>query len=109
MDDQGIKPTAPLVDASVEEDQDQLASIHDKEVSKAYFHPAWIEVEKMFLEAFELCSQPVDPKLSAEEYKIEGISNTKVKAKLTEILARVKNAVEAVESAEPRVTKRGGK
>lgn len=110
MDDYGLRPTAPLVDRSVEPSQDELATQHDKEVSKAFFHPAWVEVEKMFLEAIELCSQSVDPKLAADEYKIEGISNTKVKAKLTEILQRVKDAVQAVESTEPRrVRPKGGK
>lgn len=107
MDDTGIHPTAPIIPTEPEIDGNDLAAEIDKETARAYFHPAWIEVEKMFVEAIELATYPVDPKLPADEYKIEALSNFKVKAKLTEILQRVANAVSAVE-AQPRNRTRGG-
>lgn len=112
-DDQAIPVQAPALAPIEGEDPegDSLASQQDRETAEAFFHPAWSKVQQLFLDGIELCEQPVDPKLSAEEYKIEGLSNAKVKAKLQEILAKVADAVQAVEST-PKEAKRrtqGGK
>jgi hypothetical protein len=98
MDDLSLRPKTPKF-KNVEPEYEELASVTDKKTARAFFHPSWEEVEKMFLESIEQCRLPVQSSLPAEEYKIEGRSNEKVANKLTEILERVKNAVSAVEQS----------
>lgn len=105
-DDQAVPVQGPMLDVEGENPEgDTLASQQDQDTAAAFFHPAWDKVAEIIHEGIVLCESPVDPKLSAEEYKIEGLSNAKVKAKLNEILIKVANAVSAVEST-PKKPKR---
>lgn len=98
MDDMALRPTSVPLQYDTPEEFDSLATQSDKQTSEAYFHPAWAKVEEMFIEAVEQSRLPVDIKLPADEYKIESVANQKYASKLIEMLARVKDAVTAVES-----------
>lgn len=108
MDDQGIRPTAPVLPKEIEEDGNELASQIDKDTAKAFFHPAWIKVEEMFKTTIKDCEEPVDPNLPAEEYKIQAMAQAALKNKLIEVLQRVEDAVSATESIKPGRTTKGG-
>lgn len=97
MDDSAIRPTAPQLDYTVEE-QVEIASREDKQTAEAYFHPAWAKVEDMFVEAINKYSTKPDKSLTAEEYKIKGIADEQTANELKVILQRVGDAVSAVET-----------
>jgi len=101
MDDFSPKPIAPSFDYE-EVEQEQVLDQETKQLADSYYHPAWIQVENMFVEELERLSLPVARNLPAEEYKIEGVANEKVAAVIKSIWKRVQDAVEATES------KRGG-
>lgn len=105
MDDHSLRPIAPSLDFEAEELDNELQA-ETKQLADSYFHPAWGSVEQMFIETIEALENAasVDASLLASEYKIDALSNVKSAAVLKGILGRVKDAVEAVESAD-RTTK----
>lgn len=109
MDDSALRPSAPLLNADTPEEQDALASKLDRQTAEAYFHPAWARVEEMFRDAINTCDLPVNPQLPADEYKIESLSNQKLKLLINGVIQRVQDAVQAVEQSTKTKRTRGGK
>lgn len=97
MDDLALPPVAPQLDHTIQQEQ-ELASAEDKKTARAYFHPAWERVEEIINEGIANASAPIDKKLSAEEYKVQGVANELYAGKLKEIMLRIKDAVRAVEA-----------
>lgn len=110
MDDNALRPSAPLLKAETAEEQDALASQLDRQTAEAYFHPAWARVEEMFRDAIETCDLPVNPQLPADEYKIESLSDQRLKLLIKGVIQRVQDAVQAVEqSGTSKRRNKGGK
>lgn len=99
MDDFSPRPVAPSLDRMEADLQDQELDQVTKNISDSYFHPAWAAVEQMFNEVIDECSQPVDERLLAEEFKIKSLANQQTKHKLLAIWGRVKDAVSAIEGS----------
>ena len=109
MDDFSPAPIAPSLDFTEAAPDPELVS-EDVQLSESYFHPAWGKVSEIFDEYLSQTRYGCgDPKLPAEEYKIEDQVNKRVAAKLTEVLLRIQNAVESVESIKRDNWKQGGK
>lgn len=106
MDDFSLPPIAPQLEQELVEQEQELIQ-EDVQLADAYFHPAWAKVQATFDEFIKAaqygCSKP---DLPADEYKIEDQVNKRVASILTDVLVRIQNAVEAVESTK-RTT--GGK
>lgn len=99
MDDYSPAPIAPGLEfAQVEDDNSELVA-QDQRIAKAYFHPAWAGVEDMFMEKIEaLRIGCTDTSLDPIQYTVSDQGDKKAAATLTEILMRVKNAVQSTES-----------
>lgn len=104
MDDQSFAPIAPSLDFS-ELPNEPLVDIRDKELADQYYSTP---VEALLLEELESHNQETDENLNAVEFKIEELARRKARNSILRTIARMKDAVETVESVERKSTK-GGK
>lgn len=98
MDDYSLPPIAPGLDFTETQPDPELVS-EDVKLSDSYFHPAWGKVQDLLTEKIDQTAYgTANANLTAEEYKIEDLVNKRVAKELKEILLRIQNAVESVES-----------
>jgi hypothetical protein len=104
MDDFSPQPIAPSLDFTELPDEPAVDE-RDKALADQFFASP---VEALLLEEIESIAQETDEKLPSDEFKVEELSKRKAIKALTRTLARIKDAVETVESVERTRTK-GGK
>lgn len=103
MDDMSPEPMAPILEPKeVEDTALDEAIVQEAKLAQAAFHPAWASVQQDIQDTIDMLRQPPSPDLVAEEYKIEGLGRMYTVNQLTNLLDRMKNAVEATERAERR-------
>ena len=101
-DDFSPRPIAPSLEMVNDEVQDKIFEQADIQTAKPYFHAAWESVEAQFNNRVEQLENIVslDPKMSAEDLKIELLANIKAANVIKEVWIQVKNAVSAIEQTE---------
>lgn len=98
MDDFSLPPIAPQVEQELIEQEQELHQ-EDVRLADSYFHPSWAKVQDILNEVIEASRYgSANPNLPADEYKIEDLVNKRVAGQLQDLLVRIKNAVESVES-----------
>lgn len=97
-DDFSLPPIAPPIDPEIIEQEAELQQ-EDVRLADAYFHPSWAKVQDILNEVIEASRYgSANANLPADEYKIEDLVNKRVAAQLQDLLVRIQNAVESVET-----------
>lgn len=98
MDDFSLPPIAPQIEQEIAEQEIELHQ-EDVKLADAYFHPSWAKVQEILNEVIDASRYgSANAKLPADEYKIEDLVNKRVAAQLQDLLVRIQNAVESVET-----------